>query len=415
MRAGGTSCLPLLLRGLRSADERLARWSGSLLIRLGGSRVVHELSQLAADEAAPDPVRSIARSLLLELGAAPPAEAPVDDPDRVIARSVHELIDGLRGRADVAQAAELVAAQIAEPEIPGFCAELIRHGGRRAGELVRAIAGQQLSSATLQELHQLLGNAPVAHARRSSTSSLIDWVAPGSAAHRQPGNPTERRLESALRRGILMLENAEPQRALGLLERFVQANPEDAEGRSSLGLCLLALERLTPALGQLEQACRIEPTCVLHQWNLAAAAQKAGRVGRCYLALRAYLAGQDGGPGAEPRRAEARSYVAEYEQAMGENHPGVDPLRVARGEELFILANSALATGAANQAIPDFEKVLRLVPEHYPAWSQLGYAYAAVDEREAARECFQRALELCLDYEPALRGLTELGGHGEPS
>ena len=66
----------------------------------------------------------------------------------------------------------------------------------------------------------------------------------------------------------------------------MRANPGDAEGESCLGICLLELGRPVLAMPHLEVACRAEPDEALHHWNLAAAAQKAGRVGRCYLALK---------------------------------------------------------------------------------------------------------------------------------
>lgn len=388
LRAGGAICVPMLLRALRSEDERLANWSYFLLARLGGGRVVRELHDLLKNVEVSDRAKGMALALLAELHAPPPAEITLTDPDVVIGRSVRDLLAGLRNSEDVRHAADLVGAQIAPEELTFFCTELLKHGGERAPRLVKAIAAGEMPDETKQELAALLANPPVAEV--------------------EPPKPAPRKLTAALDRGVALLAKGEAQRAAPHLRRFVRANPGDAEGESCLGICLLELNRPVLAMPHLELACRGEPDEALHHWNLAAAAQKAGRVGRCYLALKTYLAAKDEGPGADERRGEATGYVTEYEGAVTADHPGVDPTRLARGEELFLTAFAALEARRHRDAVDGFEKVLRLVPDHYPAWGHLGLAYLSMAELDCAEECLRRALELNPDYEPAIEALATI-------
>ena len=386
LRAGGVICVPMLLRALRSEDERLADWSYFLLARLGGGRVVRELHDLLRDTAVSDKAKGMALALLAELHAPPPAEITLTDPDVVIGRSVRDLLAGLRNSEDVQHAADLVGAQIAPEEMGFFCAELLKHGGPKATRLVRTIADAELPDEIKRELEALIANPPVMEA--------------------EP--PARRRMVSVLERGVALLSGGEPNRALSHLRRFVRANPGDSEGESCLGICLLELGKPLLAMPHLELACRAEPDEALHHWNLAAAAQKAGRIGRCYLALKSYLAAKDEGPDADGRRAEAAGYVGEYDDAVTSDHPGVDPSRLARGEELFLTAFAALEAHHPADAVDGFEKVLRLVPGHYPAWGHLGVAYVSMGDIDQAAECLRRALELKPDYEPALAALAQL-------
>jgi len=140
---------------------------------------------------------------------------------------------------------------------------------------------------------------------------------------------------------------------------------------------------------------------------VASAAQKAGRAARCYLALRAYL-GCATGPTEAERRAEAERYVRHYEQTVREQYASLDPVRLAEGEEIFLDARAALNAGHLAEAVREFERVLTLVPAHYPTWGNLGAAYLELGRRDQAARCLERALELRPDYAPARRALQTL-------
>ena len=378
-RAAGPAALPRLMSSLSSSCDAESGWAYHLLARIGGTRVIRALEQLCASEVH-DSVKARALGLLSDLQAPMPLHVQLRDPEALLGHSVRELLEGLESPDEIDQAVALIVDQVPEPEVPAFVAELVRHGGKKAAAIIRVLSARGgLADETVQALDQLY---------RDATATAADRAA----------------LE-ALERGLAYLEAGRPRAARRRLERFVARHPDNAEGRSALGVCLLELEEIDPAIDHLSEAIRLEPTQALHRWNLASAAKQADRMGGCYLALRDYLALTDDGDGAEERRAEAKSFVRAYERMLRGNHPGV-PLRdVLRGEELFARAYAALSEGRNSEAAHGFENVLALVPRHYPSWGNLGAAYLALERTAEAQRCLERALELNPDYTVARHNL----------
>jgi tetratricopeptide (TPR) repeat protein len=378
-RAAGPAVIPRLVAALAAGSEHEAGWAYQLLARLGGPRVVRALEQVCRGDA-PDGVKARALGLLSDLRAPLPARIQLRDPEALLGRSVRELLDGLESPAQLDQAIALIVDHVPEPEVPAFVAELVRHGGKKAAPIIRALSARGgLDDDTLAALDELY---------REATATAADRAA----------------LE-ALERGLEYLEAGRPRAARRRLERFVAQQPDSAEGRSALGVCLLELDEVDAAIDHLAEAIRLEPAQALHRWNLASAAKQGDRMGGCYLALRDYLALTDDSEGADERRAEAKSFVRAYERMLRGNHPGV-PLRdVLRGEELFARAYAALSEGRPSEAAQGFENVLALVPRHYPSWGNLGAAYLALDRMAEAQRCLERALELNPEYAIAKHNL----------
>ncbi len=383
VRSAGNAAVPTLIRALTSKTESESSWAYFLLVRLGGERVVHRVGGLLEDPAVADEVKARALGLLSDLDAPVPPQVQLRDPEALLARSVKDLIEGLEDDDDVDQAADLIMTQVPEPELPAFAAEVLRHGGRRSTRLLERLcenaALEPDTRAALQELH------------RQSTASRA-----------------ERSAQETLERGLAYLESGKPEAARRRLLRFVKAHPEQAEGRSALGVCLLQLDDFVGAMRHLHEAARLEPDEPLHRWNLAAAAKQADRLGGAYLALRDYLGLRDEGDGANERRKEARSFVRAYERMLRDTHPGVPLNDYLRGEELFARAYAALSEGRAEDAVTGFEAVVDLVPRHYPSWGNLGAAYLAAGRRADAQRCLKRALELNPDYTVARQNLALL-------
>lgn len=211
-----------------------------------------------------------------------------------------------------------------------------------------------------------------------------------------------------LGRASALLDRGRADRALTLTARYVQAFPEDAEGRSLHGSCLLEAGKLDEALAELAAAARLEPDEPLHHWNLSHAAKKAGKLGACYLALADYLRGKDRSPGAASRARTARSFMRLFERFARLEHPDATAVAVARAEELFERATRHLDANRLPEAVAGFEAVLKLVPSHYPSWSNLGVAYANLRRPAEAERCLRKALDFRPDYEVARKNLASL-------
>jgi hypothetical protein len=123
-----------------------------------------------------------------------------------------------------------------------------------------------------------------------------------------------------LGRALELLAAGQRERARPLLEHVVGRRPDDAEAVSALGLCLLGLGELEPAVRTLARAAELEPAWPLHHWNLAAAAHRAGRLDVCAHALAAFLVHADEPAAAtvdashHRRVAIARRFVADHQR-----------------------------------------------------------------------------------------------------
>jgi Flp pilus assembly protein TadD len=385
LRKAGNSAVPALIRGLASASEAEASWAYFLLSRLGGDRVVRRVGELLSDPSAGDEVKARALGLLSELKAPVPREVVLTDPDALLKRSVAELLESLKDNVELTEAVGLILEQVPEPEVPAFAAELLRHGGDRAAALIDLLLERgQLSEDIARE---------VAGMRREADSD---------------GPSTEAPMLGSLDRGLEYLEAGRPNAAKRHLERFVAAYPDRAEGLSALGVCLLELGRLDRALGLLHRASELEPEEPLHHWNVASACKQSERMGGCYLALRAYLEREDSGEDAPARREEARSFVRAYERMLRASQPGAALSDVLRAEGLFARAHAALSEGRYAAAAESLEAVLELSPSHYPSWAHLGAAYLGLQRRDDAEHCLKRALELNPEYAIARQNMAIL-------
>jgi Flp pilus assembly protein TadD len=384
-KQAGAAALPALLRGLASPVETESSWAYYLLGRIGGTRVIERLSALLRDRNATDDTKARALGLLSDLGAPIPADVALEDPESLLARSVNDLLSSVENPRELRQAIQLVVDQVPPVELPAFAAELLKHGKQKALPLLDGLlAMKDLAPEILAALAAL---------KRDATATR-----------------RERETAHALERGLEYLEAGRPRAALRRLTRFVRANPEHAEGRSALGVCLLQLGEPERAMVHLARAAELEPDEALHRWNQAAAAKQADRLGGAYLALREYLRLESGDveEGASERRAEAKSFVRAYERMLRDAHPGVALSDYLRGEELFARAYAALTEGRSADAVAGFEAVLALMPRHWPSWGNLGAAYLELDRPDDAERCLRRALELKPDYQPAQKNLALL-------
>jgi Flp pilus assembly protein TadD len=382
-RRVGDVSVPYLMRQLATAREPRASFARHLLTRLKSPRVVTHATRLLADPAVEDGAKVLALALLADLGVPPPPRVELANPDRILASAVEQLLQTLHGGADYAQAARLILRQVPDDELIDFGRATLRHAGERARPLLRALVEcGEMGDEARDVLRALLGDAPAAV-------------------------PTVRCRESDLERGLVLFEERRFALAERCLRRFVMANPDDVEGRSTLGVCLTSRGAAERALPHLTFCAAAEPEEALHHWNVASAAQQAGRTARCYLALRAYVACA-AAPAEAERRAEAARYIRHYEQTVREEYASLDPVRFAEGEEIFLDARAALSAGRVTEAVREFERVLQLVPVHYPTWGTLGAAYLELGRRDQAARCLERALELRPDYAPARRALQAL-------
>jgi tetratricopeptide (TPR) repeat protein len=219
--------------------------------------------------------------------------------------------------------------------------------------------------------------------------------------------PPPQSLDLLFERGRWLLEQGDAVRARPLLHAYASVRPEDAEGRTWLGSCLLSLAEVDDALGHLSAAVRLEPEDAVRHWNLAVATKGVGRSGTAFFALLAYLR-LARGKGSARRRRLARRFIGTYQRVIAIEHPGVRTRDVAAAEDEFLCACDHLEAGRTLDAVRGFEAVIARVPSHHPSWGNLGSAHLVLGDTAEARRCLETALAYRKDYEPARKGLDRI-------
>jgi len=218
----------------------------------------------------------------------------------------------------------------------------------------------------------------------------------------------QRRLAPLLSRALDLMSASLHERAQPLLERYVTAASEDAEGWENLGLCRLALGDAEAAHRHLSRAARLDPTAPLHHWNLASAAHRLGRLGGCHLAMLTYLERSRLTYGERERRLKAERLVAEYVRFARIEYPDTAAVDLATAEELCARAAELLDAREAESGASLLEQAVALVPSHHPSWSLLGRARAQRNQLCAAVRCLEQALRLKPGSGDALRELEQV-------
>jgi Flp pilus assembly protein TadD len=384
----------------------------------GGAHVSPLIDELLLHDDLPRPVRTALRELRRRVGDAvlPPVAATA--PARV----------RIGGGADGSHI--VIAARGGAPGTERlFCASLGRAGlgaasyepEARAGAWRRAATKAEAAGYAMREASAHEAAALVAAAARRSRAAgarlprgyylgrdLVGLYDEHATAEATGGTRSLHVKHASLSRGTQLLRKGDVAGARRAFAAYVADRPEDAEGRSCLGLCLLELGEHEDALRELARAARLEPDEPLRHWNLAAAAREAGKPGTCYLALLDYTRAGDRGRGSAARRRSARSFLEGFARFAAAEHSAAPPEAIARGEEIFDRAYRHLVAGRFEDAATGFEAVVKLVPSHYASWGNLGAAYARLGRLADAERCLRQALEVRPGYEPAQKNLEAI-------
>ena len=201
-------------------------------------------------------------------------------------------------------------------------------------------------------------------------------------------------LTALLGRAVDLVGDKQLARARPLLERYVTQRPADAEGWSSLGLCVLALGDASAAHRHFIRAARLEPRDPMHDWNAASAAHRDGRLGGCYLALVGYLDDDDTSPDSAQRFDVARAFAGESARLAALEHPGCPVIDVAQADEHVDRACRYFRLERYEAAVAALTAATALVDTHYRAWAQLGSARLHAGALDEAAQNIARALAL---------------------
>jgi tetratricopeptide (TPR) repeat protein len=220
-------------------------------------------------------------------------------------------------------------------------------------------------------------------------------------------------LDEAVDRALQRLEQGEGKRVKSEITELLEQNPDYHLTNYAMGVYQAMVEQ-APAAAVLffEKAVAILPPFPEAHFNLANAARGALDIPKAVAAYRAAVRySQDDGI------AElARKELQRLEEILLKATPFPSLDAYLANARLFDRAFECLSRRQFDQATGLFQRVLSDNPRHVQSHGNLALAYAGLGRRADAIACFDRALELDPDYEPAIlnRRITLNMREGEP-
>ncbi len=236
-----------------------------------------------------------------------------------------------------------------------------------------------------------------------------------AAAPREDHFITELRpdLDEAVDRVLQRLENGEGKRVESEITELLEQNPDYHMTNYAMGVYQAMVEKAPKAAVLFfEKAVAILPPFPEAHFNLAAAARQALDIPKAVAAFQAAVRySHNGGIGEM-----ARKELQRLEDILLKATPFPSLDAYVANARLFDRAFEGLNRREFGQAAELFQRVLGENPKHVQSHGNLGLVYAGLGRRADALACFDRALELDPDYEPAIlnRRITLNMREGEP-
>lgn len=166
------------------------------------------------------------------------------------------------------------------------------------------------------------------------------------------------------------------------------------------GLGVLAAfdDNFDQAVQSFSKAVQIKPDFVEAYYNLGVTYQKQLKIADMIETYRKVV-----------KIGEPDSYAVHHAQDMLSrlekqmlNDEGVDLDGFLKGEQAFQQGMKFTESKDWNEAIAKFNDSLKIAPNRPQVYGNLGLCYASIGEVQSALECFDRAIEIDPNYEPAL-------------
>ena len=200
--------------------------------------------------------------------------------------------------------------------------------------------------------------------------------------------------------GFALSQIGKFQEAIGQYEQALRLEPEYVEAHHNLGFALAQIGKIQEAIGQYEQALRLEPDYAKAHNNLGVALSQAGRVAEGIAHYEQALRIKPDYAEAHYNLATALEQTGKIEDAIGHYEQALR-IKPDYAEAHYNLGNDLLREGKVNDAIAHYEQALRIKPDYAEAHSNLGAALVQTGQIEDAIAHYEQALRIKPDYAEA--------------
>src|SRR5438128_3435240 len=194
-----------------------------------------------------------------------------------------------------------------------------------------------------------------------------------------------------------LLEDVEFEDAKEAIEDFLQDYPERWEPLYFKATCLMLEGNDAQAIPFFDRAIAIQPSPEAY-FNLANAHRSLLHIEEWIACLKKVIEFDgDTGDIGESAKADVDDFASTIQR-----NDGLSLDRYFEVGKMFERAFEDLTSGRFGDAVCGFSDVVKILPRHVQSYGNLGLAYAAMDDRRRALECFDEAIALDPGYQPAI-------------
>ncbi len=207
--------------------------------------------------------------------------------------------------------------------------------------------------------------------------------------------------------GSELFQAGEASLAVGQYQEALRIEPEYAEAHNKLGVALGRLGRQEEALGHFEEALRIRPDDAEVHNNLGATLAQLGRVQEAIGHFEEALRIKPDYPEAHRNLGVALAQAGRVPEAMKHWQEALR-LKPDYAEAHFNLAGALAQTGKIEDAIGHYEQALRIKPDYAEAHYNLGVVLEQAGKPHGAMQHYVWALRFKPDFTDAQNALLKL-------
>lgn len=214
-------------------------------------------------------------------------------------------------------------------------------------------------------------------------------------------------IEETIDQAAQLLQTGKAAKAMQLMKKALQVNPENAHANHLYGLALFQERQLEPASHAVRKAIALDPSSPVFLNNLGLIMIAMGQAGKAIEAHSSAIDLDPRNPVSYFHRANVLRHegtvadaIADYEKVLE-----LDPYSVEAMNNLGSMLTREQGFARARQL---FDDALAIRPDFVYAWNNLALLLQQTEELEQSEACLRRAIQIAPDYVEALVNLGNL-------